>query len=333
MLGLPADEILRISAKTGEGVPALLDAVIERVPRADGRPRRAAAGADLRLVLRPVPRRDQRRCASSTACCAPATKLRYLNAPADHDAEEIGVRLPDPTPGRELGPGEVGYLIAGIKDVGEAKVGETVTDAAPPGRGARRATASPSRWCSAASTRSTATSTPTCARPSSKLRLNDSSFTYEPGDLGRARLRLPLRLPRPAAHGDHPGAARARVRPVARRDRAQRRVPGAPHRRHVELVDNPSSLPTPSELGPVEEPYVNVTIITPTEYVGTLMELAQGRRGEMRKMDYLSDERVELDLLAAAGEIVIDFFDQLKSRTRGYASLDYEPAGTARRTS
>jgi GTP-binding protein LepA len=94
-----------------------------------------------------------------------------------------------------------------------------------------------------------------------------------------------------------------------------------------EIVDNPSSLPSPQDIASIEEPYVRVTLLTPTEYVGTLMELAQQRRGEMDKMEYLSEDRVELVYLLPLGEIVLDFFDQMKSRTRGYASLDYEPAG------
>jgi GTP-binding protein LepA len=98
----------------------------------------------------------------------------------------------------------------------------------------------------------------------------------------------------------------------------------------VELVDNPSAMPNPSTLDFIEEPYVKVTIITPTEYVGTLMELAQGRRGDMKMMEYLSENRVELIYELPLAEIVVDFFDQMKSRTRGYASLDYEPAGDRR---
>jgi GTP-binding protein LepA len=95
----------------------------------------------------------------------------------------------------------------------------------------------------------------------------------------------------------------------------------------VEIVDNPSSMPTPNEIASIEEPYVNVTVLTPTEYIGPIMELCQQRRGEMSRMEYLSEERVELVYVLPLAEIVMDFFDQLKSRTRGYASLDYEPAG------
>ncbi|GIU88428.1 MAG: hypothetical protein KatS3mg009_2943 [Acidimicrobiia bacterium] len=162
VLGIPAGEVLRISAKTGEGVPELLDAVIERIPAPRGDPE-----APLQALLFDSYYDPYRGVVSSlrvfNGVLRSGARLRYLNAGADHDAEEIGVRLPAPTPVAELGPGEVGYLIAGIKDVGEAKVGETVTESA------RRAEPLPgyrtrSRWCSAGSTRSTATSTPTCAR-------------------------------------------------------------------------------------------------------------------------------------------------------------------------
>ena len=230
MLGIPADEVLRISAKTGEGVTELLDAVIERIPRAEGRRRRAAAGADVRLVLRRVPRRDlvgarvQRCAAQRRASCATSTRARITTP------RRSACACPVPTPVATLGPGEVGYLIAGIKDVGEAKVGETVTDAGAPRRaarglprpeadgvlrplsGRRRRVRRPARG----------------AREAAAQRL---VVHVRARDVGRARLRVPLRLPRPVAHGDHPRAARARVRPLARRDRAERRVPRVPHRR------------------------------------------------------------------------------------------------------
>ena len=157
-------------------------------------------------------------------------KLRYVNARQDHDAEEIGVRLPAMTPVASLGPGEVGYLIAGIKDVGEAKVGETVTDSRP----ARRAARGLPRPEADGVLRSVSRRRRRVRRPARGAGAAAAQrlvVHLRARDVGRARLRLPLRLPRPAAHGDHPRAARARVRPLARRDRAQRRVPRAAHRR------------------------------------------------------------------------------------------------------
>src|SRR4029077_10886352 len=165
-----------------------------------------------------------------------------------------------------------------------------------------------------------------------RLRLNDSSFTYAPetsgalgfgfrcGFLGLLHMEI--------------------IRERLEREYDLTLVATAPNVEYlahltdgrVELVDNPSSMPDPSQLDFIEEPYVKVTIITPTEYVGTLMELAQGRRGVMKMMEYLSENRVELVYELPLAEIVVDFFDQMKSRTRGYASLHYEPAGYRRST-
>ena len=257
------------------------------------------------------------------------SKLRFVQANQVHDAEEIGVRLPKETPVGSLGPGEVGYLIAGIKDVGEAKVGETVTTAVNPGAvldGYRDPL--PMVFCGLYPV--VGDEYADLRDALEKLRLNDSSFTYEPetsgalgfgfrcGFLGLLHMEI--------------------VRERLEREYDLSLVATAPnvlYRAHlvtkgVEVVDNPSAMPPPNQLDFVEEPYVNITVLTPTEYVGPIMELAQTRRGEMTKMEYLSEERVELVYAIPLAEIVMDFFDQLKSRTRGYASLDYEPAGDRR---
>ena len=162
VLGLPADELLRISAKTGEGVPELLDAVVDRIPAPTGDP-----DAPLRALIFDSFYDSYRGVVSSVrvfdGSLVSGARLRYVNAGAVHDAEEIGVRAPIPTPVASLGPGEVGYLIAGIKEVRQARVGETVTTPAHPGSRRCPATATRSRWCSAGCTRSSATSTRACA--------------------------------------------------------------------------------------------------------------------------------------------------------------------------
>jgi GTP-binding protein LepA len=257
---------------------------------------------------------------------ASGSRLRYVQAKATHDAEEIGVRLPVPTPVGALGPGEVGYLIAGIKDVGQARVGETVTTAVHPGEalpGYRDP--KPMVFCGLYPVDGDEYAE--LREALEKLRLNDSSFTYEPetsgalgfgfrcGVLGLLHMEI--------------------VRERLEREYDLSLVATAPNVEYqlelvdgrVEIVDNPSSMPTPNEIASIEEPYVNVTVLTPTEYIGPIMELCQQRRGEMSRMEYLSEERVELVYVLPLAEIVMDFFDQLKSRTRGYASLDYEPAG------
>jgi len=325
VLGIPANEVLRISAKTGVGISELLDAVIERIPSPTG-----DADAELQALMFDSYYDAYRGVISSVrvfnGMLHSGAKLRYLNARQDHDAEEIGVRLPAMKSVASLGPGEVGYLVAGIKDVGEAKVGETVTDAgrrAEPLEGYRDP--KPMVFCGLYPVDGDEYAD--LREAMERLRLNDSSFTYEPetsgalgfgfrcGFLGLLHMEI--------------------IRERLEREYDLSLVATAPNVEYrvqlpdggVEVVDNPSSMPPPEQVEAIEEPFVRVTILSPTDYVGTLMELAQQRRGEMQKMEYLSVDRVELVYTLPLGEIVLDFFDQMKSRTRGYASLDYEPAG------
>ncbi len=325
VLGIPASEVLRISAKTGAGVEELLQAIVERIP-----PPQGDAQAPLQGLIFDSFYDAYRGVISSVrvfnGTLGSGARLRYLQARATHDVEEIGVRLPANTPVGSLGPGEVGYLIAGIKDVGEARVGETVTEASRPAEPLEGyLDPKPMVFCGLYPVDGDEY---TNLRESlEKLRLNDSSFTYEPetsgalgfgfrcGFLGLLHMEI--------------------VRERLEREYGLSLVATAPNVEYritllddsVSVVDNPSSMPTPNEIATIEEPYVTITVLTPTEYIGAVMELAQQRRGEMSRMDYLSEERVELVYVVPLGEIVMDFFDQLKSRTRGYASLDYEPAG------
>ncbi len=325
VLGLPADDVLRISAKTGEGVPALLDAIVAQVP-----PPRGDADASLQALIFDSYYDAYRGVVSAVrvfdGTMVSGARLRYLQAAATHDAEEIGVRLPAPTPVAALGPGEVGYLIAGIKDVGQARVGETVTTAAHPAEPlAGYQDPKPMVFCGLYPVDGDEFAA--LREALERLRLNDSSFTYEPetsgalgfgfrcGFLGLLHMEI--------------------VRERLEREYDLSLVATAPNVEYrvdlvdggVEIVDNPSAMPTPNQVAAIQEPYVTVTVLTPTEYVGAVMELAQQRRGEMSRMEYLSEERVELVYAIPLAEIVMDFFDQLKSRTRGYASLDYEPSG------
>ena len=325
VLGIPADEILKISAKTGEGVPALLDKLVRDIPPPTG-----DADAPLQALIFDSYYDAYRGVVSAirvfNGTLGAGARLRYLNAKATHDAEEIGVRLPVPTPVGALGPGEVGYLISGIKDVGQARVGETVTTLAHPAEPLEGyLDPKPMVFCGLypvdgdeyASLREAL----------EKLRLNDSSFTYEPetsgalgfgfrcGFLGLLHMEI--------------------VRERLEREYNLSLVATAPNVEYqielvtgeIAIVDNPSAMPTPNEIANIEEPFVKVTVLTPTEYIGPIMELCQQRRGEMTRMEYLSEERVELVYSLPLAEIVMDFFDQLKSRTKGYASLDYEPIG------
>jgi len=325
VIGIPAEDVLRISAKTGEGVPELLDALVERIP-----PPKGDTDAPLQSLIFDSYYDPYRGVVSAVrvfnGTLVSGARLKYLQADSVRDAEEIGVRLPQPTPVASLGPGEVGYLIAGIKDVGQARVGETVTTASHPAaplEGYRDP--KPMVFCGLYPVDGDAYADLRDALE--KLRLNDSSFTYEPetsgalgfgfrcGFLGLLHMEI-IRERLEREYGIDLVATAPNVEYLANLSDGS-----------VEVVDNPSALPPPNQVESIEEPYVGVTMLAPAEYVGTLMDLAQSRRGEMKKMEYLSEDRVELVYDLPLAEIVLDFFDQLKSRTRGYASLDYDPAG------
>jgi len=325
VLGIPADEILRISAKTGEGVAELLDAVVDRVPPPVG-----DIDEPLQALIFDSFFDQYRGVISSIRVMngelKTGSRLRFIQAGAVHDADEVGVRAPVFTPVGSLGPGEVGYLIAGIKDVGEAKSGETVTEAARPGaplEGYREP--KPMVFCGLYPI--DGDEFPVLREALEKLRLNDSSFTFEPETSGAL------------GFGFRCGFLGLLHMEIIR-ERLEREfdlsliatAPSVEYLVHTTngselVVDNPSEMPPQVEIEVIEEPYLVCTILTPTDYTGTLMELCQSRRGEMQKLEYLSPERMELVYRIPLAEVVVDFFDQMKSRTQGYASLDYEPDG------
>ena len=259
----------------------------------------------------------------------PGARLRFMQAGAVHDVEEIGVRTPDALPVATLGPGEVGYLIAGIKDVGEARSGETVTTAVHGATAALAGYRDPKPMVFCGLYPVDGDELPDLRDALDKLKLNDAVFTFEPetshalgigfrcGFLGL----LHMEIVRERLEREFDLSLIATAPSVAYRAFL---TDGA------ELdVDNPTELPDASRIDHIDEPMLSATIITPSEYTGTVMELCQGRRAEMTRMEYLSPERVELVYTIPLAEVVIDFFDQLKSRTKGYASLDYEPEGYA----
>jgi GTP-binding protein LepA len=326
VLGIPADQILRISAKTGEGVPELLDAVIERVPPPTGDPE-----APLQALIFDSHYDSYRGVVSSVRVVngnlTTGSRLRFMQAGAVHDADEVGVRTPANTPVASLGPGETGYLIAGIKDVAEARSGETVTQTARPAAAplAGYRDPKPMVFCGLYPVDGDQFSD---LRDSlEKLRLNDASFTYEPETSGALGFGfrcgflglLHMEIVRERLEREFDLSLIATAPSVAYQ---VHRTDGT-----IVEVDNPSAMPPPQEVDHIEEPFLTCTILTPTDYTGTLMELCQQRRGEMSKLEYLSPERIELIYRLPLAEVVRDFFDQLKSRTQGYASLDYEPAG------
>jgi GTP-binding protein LepA len=326
VLGIPAGDILRISAKTGEGVTELLDAVIERIPPPKGDP-----DDPLQALIFDSHFDQYRGVISSvrvmTGTLTTGSKLRFMQARAVYDADEVGVRLPVNTPVASLGPGEVGYLIAGIKDVGEARSGETVTETARPAAEPLHGYREPKPMVFCGLFPIEGDDFADLREALEKLRLNDSSFTYEPessqalgfgfrcGFLGLLHMEI--------------------VRERLEREFDLALISTAPSVEYLVHTTNgdtlrvhsPAEMPTAQEVESIEEPMFTVTLLTPTTYTGTLMELCQQRRGDMRKLEYLSPERVELVYRIPLAEVVIDFFDQLKSRTQGYASLDYEPDG------
>jgi GTP-binding protein LepA len=328
VLGLDAAGILRISAKTGDGVPELLDAIIERIPAPTGDPT-----APLQALIFDSSY-DQYRGVVSSIRVMEGTlnkkdRLRFMQAASNHEIEEIGIRTPITVPVDELGPGEVGYLIAGIKDVGGARSGETVTTTAHPAGAALAGYRDPKPMVFCGLFPIDGDELPDLRDALEKLRLNDASFTYEPessralgfgfrcGFLGLLHMEI--------------------VRERLEREFDLSLIATAPSVAYQAFlndgtrvdVDNPSELPEPTALDHVDEPILRATILTPSEYTGTVMDLCQSRRAEMVKMEYLSPERVEFVYSVPLAEVVVNFFDQLKSRTKGYASLDYEPDGYA----
>jgi len=328
VLGIAAEDILRISAKTGEGVIELLDAVIERIPAPTGE-----AEAPLQALIFDSFFDQYRGVVSSVRVMngrlRTNSSVRFVQAKATHDADEVGVRRPDMTPVTELGPGEVGYLIAGIKDVGEARSGETVTDAARPAPALEGyLDPKPMVFCGLYPVEGDDFAD--LREALEKLRLNDSSYTYTPETSGALGFGfrcgflglLHMEIIRERLEREFDLALIATAPSV---EYQVHRIGG-----EVIIVDNPSDMPNAGEIEHIDEPFLLTTILTPTDYTGTLMELCQNRRGEMQKLEYLSPERVELIYRLPLAEVVVDFFDQMKSRTQGYASLDYEPAGYQR---
>jgi len=326
VLGIPAEDILRISAKTGAGVPDLLDAIVDRIP-----PPKGDVNEPLQALIFDSQYDQYRGVVSSVRVMngrlTSNSKLQFMQARTVHEAIEIGVRRPVNTPVPELGPGEVGYLIAGIKDVAQARSGETVTMVAQPASEPLPGYRDPKPMVFCGLYPIDGDDFENLRESLEKLKLNDASITYEPessgalgfgfrcGFLGLLHMEIVKeRLER-----------EFNLALIATAPSVEYRVLKTDG--EVMVVDNPADLPASQNIASIEEPFFKVTIITPKDFTGTLMELCQSRRGEMAKLEYLSPERVELHYAIPLAEVVVDFFDQMKSRTQGYASLDYELEG------
>jgi GTP-binding protein LepA len=326
VLGGSPDDVLRVSAKTGEGIDELLERIVNRLPAPGGdRDRQLRALVfdsfydTFRGVVAAVRVVDGR--------LHEGDRLRFMATEIDVSAAEVGVRRPAPQRTGRLGPGEVGWLITGVKDIDMIRVGDTITHADDASRERLPGYAEPKPMVFSGLFPTDGDDFERLREALDKLRLNDSSLTFQPetsralgfgfrcGFLGLLHMEI--------------------VRERLEREYDLELVSTAPSVAYLaNLVDgsqlavqSPQDLPEPNKLASIEEPYVKVMVITPSEYIGTVMELVQQKRGEMGEMTYLSPERAELHYRVPLAEIVFDFFDQLKSRTRGYASLDYEPDG------
>ena len=327
IIGVEPEEVLRVSGKTGEGVPELLDKVTELIPAPSSdfgvdAPARAMIFDSVYDTYRGVVTYIR----MVDGKLEPRQKVRMMNTGVELDILELGVVSPTPTPVKGLGPGEVGYLITGVKDVRETKVGDTVTWSAKGAEEPLTGYADPKPMVYSGLFPISQADFPALRDALQKLQLNDASLTYEPetsvalgfgfrcGFLGLLHMEITRDRLQREFDLDLISTAPSVTYRVVSEDGSER------------MVHNPSDWPS-GKIPEVYEPIVKMTIIVPEAYVGPTMELCQTKRGQMQGMDYLSEDRVELRYVMPLGEIIFDFFDMLKSRTKGYASLNYEEAG------
>ncbi|ANN19616.1 translation elongation factor 4 [Amycolatopsis orientalis] len=327
IIGCEPSDVLRVSAKTGVGVGDLLDAVVKQVPAPQGdadAPARAMIFDSVYDTYRGVVTYIR----VVDGKITPRERIKMMSTGATHELLEVGIISPEPKASKGLGVGEVGYLITGVKDVRQSKVGDTVTSERQGAKEPLAGYREPKPMVYSGLYPVDGSDYPDLREALDKLQLNDAALDYEPetsvalgfgfrcGFLGLLHLEIT-------------------------RDRLEREfgldlISTAPNVVYDVVLDdgkeihvtNPSDWPTGNKIDKVLEPVSKVSILAPSEFIGTIMELCQNKRGQLLGMDYLSEDRVELRYNLPLGEIIFDFFDTLKSRTRGYASLDYEEAGT-----
>jgi GTP-binding protein LepA len=326
IIGGSPDEVLRISAKTGIGIDELLEAIVHRLPAPAGSPTEP-----LRALIFDSYFDSYRGVVCSIrvmdGTLGTGDSVRFMASGLTEQADEVGVLTPHAVPVASLGPGESGYLITGIKSIDLVRVGDTVTRTDRPAEVALPGYQEPKPMVFSGLFPIDGDDFERLRDALDKLRLNDAALSYEPetsaalgfgfrcGFLGLLHMEI--------------------VRERLEREYDLELVSTAPSVAYLatsvtgEVVEvrSPQDLPEANQLAGIEEPYVKVMMLAPSEYVGTVMELAQQRRGILGELNYLTPERVEIDYEIPLAEIVFDFFDHLKSRTRGYASLDYEPVG------
>ncbi|WP_082947617.1 translation elongation factor 4 [Mycobacterium sp. E2479] len=325
IIGCEPGDVLRVSGKTGDGVADLLDHVVREVP-----PPQGEADAPLRAMIFDSVYDIYRGVVTYVRVVdgkiTPRERIAMMSTGATHELLEVGIVSPEPKASDGLGVGEVGYLITGVKDVRQSKVGDTVTTARHGAAEALTGYREPKPMVYSGLYPVDGSDYPVLRDALDRLQLNDAALTYEPetsvalgfgfrcGFLGLLHMEITRERLEREFNLDLISTSPNVVYRVIKEDDTEIRV------------TNPSDWPE-GKIREVYEPVVKTTIIAPSEFIGTIMELCQSRRGELGGMDYLSPERVELRYTMPLGEIIFDFFDSLKSRTRGYASLDYEEAG------
>ncbi len=327
VLAIPRDEVLLASAKEGTGVPEILEAIVARVPAPKGDPALPLKGlifdshydaykgvvVYVRLAQGTIRRHDA---------------IRLMASGAEAEPLELGVFRPQLVPVKQLVAGEVGYIATGLKNVREAQVGDTVTTVAHPASEALPGYQPAKSLVFAGIYPVSGEDYPLLRDALEKLHLNDASFTYEPessvalgfgfrcGFLGLLHMEIVQeRLEREFDLDLIASAPSVEYRVVLTNGRG------------TVAVDNPSLLPNPTDIESIEEPWVKLSVVTPSQYIGTLMELSTNRRGAFSNMEYLDPNRVVLHFEMPLAELIVDYFDQLKSRSQGYASMDYEEHG------
>ena len=325
LIGCKPEDCLRVSGKTGVGVEVLLDQIVKQIPPPVGDPK-----APTRALIFDSVYDSYRGVVTYVRVVdghlSPRDQIQMYSTGVRHEMLEVGVISPEPMASNGLGVGEVGYLITGVKDVRQSRVGDTVTTYNNPAKVALAGYKDPKPMVFSGLFPLDGAEYPMLREALDKLQLNDAALVFEPessaalgfgfrcGFLGLLHMEI--------------------VRERLEREAGLTLISTAPSVVYNVTLDdgkklvvtNPSEYPD-GKIAEVYEPIVKATILAPSEFIGTIMELCQQRRGVQKGMDYLSEDRIEIRYTLPLAEIVFDFFDQLKSRTRGYASLDYEPIG------
>lgn len=325
LIGCPLSDVLRVSGKTGEGIPELLDTIVKKIPAPTGDPQAPARALifdsvydSYRGIVTYIRMVDGE--------IRSGERVRQMGLGSAHDPIELGVISPDMTPCESLGAGEVGYIITGVKDVSQSKVGDTITTERDPAKTPLPGYREPEPMVYAGIFPLDTVDYPDLRDALDKLKLNDASLVYQPetsvalgfgfrcGFLGMLHMQIVVER--------------------LQREFGLQLITTAPNVHYTVITEdgtkhtvvNPSEFPD-GKIREVTEPMVACDIVTPKEFIGDVMQLCEEHRGQMKNMEYLTPERVDLHYRMPLGEIVFDFFDQLKSHTKGYATLNYEEDG------